>query len=237
MPRGELMKHFIEHKNLGLILPKQSKNDWGALVSSSVIGHKSVSAYDINTLFPLYLYAEDGDRVPNLDREIVGKIQSVVGDTAPEDVFDYVYAVLYAPSYRTKYQEFLKSDFPRVPYPTDKDTFWKLVPLGTRLRELHLLTHPDIRQAITTFPEAGDDIVSKLSYKNGRVYINEDQYWDGVPEAVWNFYVGGYQPAQKYLKDRKDKKLTSDEFANYERMIVSLNETIKVMAGIDEVMK
>jgi hypothetical protein len=112
-----------------------------------------------------------------------------------------------------------------------------LVELGRHLRELHLLTHSDIRKAITTFPVSGDDIVSKPSFKNSKVYINDEQYWDGVPEEVWNFYVGGYQPAQKYLKDRKDKKLSSEEFANYEKMIVSLNETIKVMTEIDKHIK
>jgi len=239
--RKKVMRHLLQEVNLGLNIARQVKagSTWQhTLVSSGLVESSYVSnkTSEIGTLCPLYLYAEDGDKVSNLDKDIVCSLNTIVGETTPEDVLDYVYAVLHSPEYRTKYVEFLKSDFPRVPYPTDKETFWQLVPLGTRLRELHLLTHPDIRQAITTFPEAGDDTVTKPAYKDGRVHINDTQYWDGVPEAVWNFYVGGYQPAQKYLKDRKDKKLTSDEFANYERMIASLNETIKVMTEIDKVM-
>ena len=238
--RKKVMQHLLDGNNIALMFRRAVHKDTYGLtfVVDRVVRADNYGDFSSLPQFaPLYLIAEDGDKVPNLDTDIVAAIQAVAGETTPEDILDYIYAFLHAPSYREKYAELLKSDFPRVPYPNDKETFWKLVPLGTRLRELHLLTHPDIRQAITTFPEAGDDIVSKLAYKNGRVYINEDQYWDGVPEAVWNFYVGGYQPAQKYLKDRKDKKLTSDEFANYERMVVSLNETIKVMTEIDEVMK
>jgi predicted helicase len=238
--RKKVMQHLLDGNNIALMFRRAVHKDTYGLtfVVDRVVRADNYGDFSSLPQFaPLYLIAEDGDKVPNLDTDIVAAIQAVAGETTPEDILDYIYAFLHAPSYREKYAELLKSDFPRVPYPNDKETFWKLVPLGTRLRELHLLTHPDIRQAITTFPEAGDDTVTKPAYKDGRVYINEDQYWDGVPEAVWNFYVGGYQPAQKYLKDRKDKKLTSDEFANYERMIVSLNETIKVMTEIDEVMK
>jgi predicted helicase len=236
--RKNVMQHFTHKANLGLCTIRINKeNTYSSVFVSDSIIDARVSDRFTTFLCPLYLYAEDGDKVANLDSDIVAEINNVAGVTIPENILDYVYAVLHSPDYRTEYQEFLKSDFPRVPYLNDKETFWKLVPLGTHLRELHLLTHPDIRQAITTFPEAGDDTVTKPAYKDGRVHINDTQYWDGVPEAVWNFYVGGYQPAQKYLKDRKDKKLTSDEFANYERMIVSLNETIKVMTEIDEVMQ
>lgn len=201
-----------------------------------------LSAKDNSYVLPLYLYTDSGERVANLDAEMVRGIEGVVGTTTPEDILDYVYAVLHSPSYRTKYQEFLKGDFPRVPYPgtesgISKEVFWELVAHGRHLRELHLLTHSAVRQSITTFPESGTDTVEKLAYRNNRVYINDTQYWDGVPEAVWNFYIGGYQPAQKYLKDRKGRKLTSDEFENYERMIVSLNETIKIMKAIDTLWK
>jgi hypothetical protein len=112
--------------------------------------------------------------------------------------------------------------------------FFGLVADGRHFRGLHLLTDPAVRQPITAFPNTGSDVVEKLSYKNGRVYINDEQYWDGVPEAVWKFYIGGYQPAQKYLKDRKGQKLSNSEMENYEQMIVSLHETFKVMASIDK---
>jgi predicted helicase len=164
-------------------------------------------------------------------------IESVVGTTTPEDILDYVYVVLHSPAYRSKYGEFLKSDFPRVPYPSNREEFCKLVPLGTKLRNLHLLTATEVRQPITSFPIVGSNEVIKPIWKGGKVYINETQYWNGVPEAVWNFYIGGYQPAQKYLKDRKGRTLTTPEFENYEKIIVSLTETINVMREIDKVLK
>ncbi|MBX2866912.1 N-6 DNA methylase [Candidatus Kaiserbacteria bacterium] len=239
-PRYKVMQHLLGKDNIAMLFSRQgfaaNPNEYDTVFVSNSIVDLNIYRRGGQAVCPLYLYAEDGDKVPNLDKKIVAYIDAIAGDTTPEDVFDYVYAVLHAPSYRIKYQEFLKSDFPRVPYPENKDIFWKLVVNGRHLRELHLLNHPDIRNAITIFPEAGDDTVKKPVYKNGRVYINDTQYWDGVPEVVWNFYIGGYQPAQKYLKDRRNKKLTSEEFSNYEKMIVSLNETIKVMDSIDKVL-
>lgn len=238
--RGKVMKHYLSGDNMGLIWVQRSpdKNQSPYIFVSKypcVNGTIRSDSVSIDTTAPLYLYAENGKKVPNLNFKIVQEIEVIVGTTTPEDILDYVYAVLHSPSYRTKYSEFLKSDFPRVPHPDNKEEFWKLVELGRHLRELHLLTHSSIQNRITTFPEGGTDIVVKPSYKNNRVYINDVQYWDGVPKEVWEFYVGGYQPAQKYLKDRKDKKLTTAEFENYEKMIVSLSETIKVMKEIDNV--
>lgn len=183
---------------------------------------------------PLYLF-KDGDKVSNLDDSITKKICEVAGNVKPEDIFDYVYTYLHSPNYRKKYSEFLKSDFPRVPYPQNKESFWKAVELGSELRNIHLFKSAVLKGLITTFPESGSDTVEKISYKNNRVYINDTQYWEGVSKAVWEFYIGGYQPAQKYLKDRKGKKLTSSEFENYEKMIVALSETIKIMEEIDKV--
>jgi predicted helicase len=239
-PVEKIAKHFHKIENLALITSRQGgeahKEDWTTLFISKGLIDLNFNRRGGANSFPLYLY-ENGEKVPNLDRKIVKEIGSVVGTTAPEDILDYVYAVLHSPAYREKYGEFLKTDFPRVPYPTDKEEFWKLVPLGTKLRNLHLLTDPQINRPITSFPVAGSDVVEKPIWKGWKVYINDEQYWDGAPEAVWNFYIGGYQPAQKYLKDRKGRTLTTPEFENYEKMIVSLNETIKVMAEIDTVFK
>jgi hypothetical protein len=225
-------------QNTALLFKRQGKQNFSYVFLTNKITESCMfeSAYANNSVAPLYLY-ENGEKIPNLNGEIAREVESVVGRTTPEDMLDYVYAVLHSPSYRAKYGEFLKQDFPRVPYPKNKELFWKLVAHGRHLRELHLLTHPAVRKPITSFPEAGTDTIEKPVFKNGRVYINETQYWDGVPEAVWNFYIGGYQPAQKYLKDRKGRKLTTAEFENYERMIVALNETIKVMQEIDQVFK
>lgn len=153
----------------------------------------------------------------------------------PLDLLDYIYAVLHSPAYREKYKEFLKIDFPRVPYPKDQDTFWQLVNLGGELREIHLLESPVVEKYITQYPVNGDNIVTKPSFKNNRVYINTDQYFDKVPEVAWNFYIGGYQPAQKWLKDRKDRQLSFDDIMHYQKIIVALNETDRIMKLIDEI--
>jgi len=189
-------------------------------------------------------------RTPNLNTAIVKQIAENLGLTftnekettentfAPIDILDYIYAVLHSPSYREKYKEFLKIDFPRVPYPC-KDakycvsTFWQLVKLGGELRQIHLLENPVVEKFITEYPVDGNHTVTKPIYINGKVYINENQYFDKVPEVAWNFYIGGYQPAQKWLKDRKDRKLEFDDILHYQKIIVALTETDKLMKEID----
>jgi predicted helicase len=197
-------------------------------------------------------------RTPNLDMEIVKKIGKAIKskfepdldlriyeppaegwdhtiEFGPVDILDYIYAVLHSPAYREKYKEFLKIDFPRVPYPKDKDTFWKLSELGGEIRRLHLMESVDTDKYITQYPEDGDNLVGKPVYKDGRVYINDTQYFDGVPQVAWEFYIGGYQPAQKWLKDRKDRKLEYDDILHYQRIIVALTETDRLMKEIDQI--
>ncbi len=159
---------------------------------------------------------------------------------APIDVLDYIYAVLHSPTYREKYKEFLKIDFPKIPYPKDSKTFWELVALGSQIRQIHLLESATVEEYITEFNIDGDCVVSKPSFvissavekKVGKVYINETQYFENVPELAWNFYIGGYQPAQKWLKDRKDRKLEFDDIAHYQKIIVALFETDRLMKEI-----
>lgn len=186
--------------------------------------------------YQLALYRKgllENEKIPNLNKEIWKKINEIVGETTPENILDYIYAALHSPSYREKYKEFLKTDFPRVPYPDNKEKFWRLVELGTKLRDLHLMVSPEVNELITTFPESGSDEVEKIIYKDGNVYINSVQYFGNVPEVAWNFYIGGYQPAQKYLKDRKGKKLSNDEIEHYQKIIKVLFETDKITKEID----
>ena len=199
---------------------------------SEVIFLSSITASNAINI-PLYLYTEDGTRVPNLKMEFIGELEKVVGKIAPENVFDYIYAILHSPSYCEKFKEFLKVDFPRVPYPKDGKSFKGLVALGLELRTLHLLESPKVNQFIITYPVSGSDTVEKLDYKDGKVFFNKEQHFGDVPESSWNFYVGGYQPAQKCLKDRKNRTLTNADIEHYQKLIVALKETDRIMKEID----
>jgi len=191
------------------------------------------SASDQTYVFPLYLYTDETSRTTNLKKEIVSEIENACGKIFPENLFNYIYAILHSPNYREKYKEFLKIDFPRVPYPKDTKTFKKLVAFGAELRSLHLLESPKVNQFITTYPIAGSDTVDKLAYKNGKVFINTEQYFGNVPEVIWNFYIGGYQPARKWLKDRKKRVLKNTDIEHYQKIIVALTETDRIMKEID----
>jgi predicted helicase len=238
-PGAKVFFHIFRKENICLLTCRQqSTYDFQhILVTSSLSDICAISSQTKETgyAFPLYLYAADGSKVPNLDRTIWKKINEVAGETTPEDVFDYIYAVLHSPTYRETYKEFLKIDFPRIPYPKSKETFDKLVTFGRHLRELHLLTHPSVHEYITTFPENGANMIDKKypEYKEGNVRINASQYFGNVPREVWDFYIGGYQPAQKWLKDRCGRTLTDAEIDHYQQMIVSMNETIKIMNQIN----
>ena len=201
-------------------------------------------------------------RMPNLNTEIVKQIAEKLGlgfvpekevegnvcfvnspeirddfktTFAPIELLDYIYAVLHSPTYREKYKEFLKIDFPRVPYPKDADTFWQLVRLGGEIRQIHLLESLTVENYITQYPVDGDNVVIKPSYETGKVYINDTQYFDSVPQIAWDFYIGGYQPAQKWLKDRKGRKLEFDDILHYQKIIVALSETDRLMKEIDKI--
>jgi len=296
IPRGDsrhgLMRNIILG-SIGLICFRQSRNNdinnfW---ITKWSVSKDIISSLDSATIFPLYSYLEQKDqqslkfldsRSPNLNIEILKQFSDRVGLTftpekeqtptsfAPIDILDYIYAVLHSPTYREKYKEFLKIDFPRVPYPKDADTFWQLVKLGGELRQLHLLESPVVSQLITTYPVGGDNVVVKPWYEAepmldpgcwmldagsqtadggsqipdnsqianhtsqiGKVWINETQYFAGVPLVAWEFYIGGYQPAQKWLKDRKGRVLNFEDILHYQKVIVALAETGRVMGEID----
>ena len=142
---------------------------------------------------------------------------------------------MHSLSYREKYKEFLKIDFPRVPYPNNQDSFWQLVKLGGKIRNLHLLESETVEDYITQYPIQGSNEVVKPLFKDGRVYINDEQYFDNVPQLAWEFYIGGYQPAQKWLKDRKGRELSFEDIMHFQKIIVSLTETYRLMKEIDKV--
>ena len=234
--RREVMQNF-SLGNIGLVTGRTDKNPFysSVFISKSItetkLGESSTQSY----VFPLYVYEQDGAKFPNFNREIYNKIISgFETKVEPENILDYVYAVLYSPSYREKFQELLKIDFPRVPYPKDKKQFLALAKLGQELRELHLLESPKVSERITTYSIVGDDKIEKIEYKGDKVYINKTQYFGGVPKEAWQFYIGGYQPAQKWLKDRKGRALSAADISHYQKIIVALNETIRVMSEIDK---
>jgi len=256
-----IMKNFLNNNNFGLLVGKKGlvvgSMPWNlSFITKNVADFNLFYRGGIN-LFPLYLsknisksneiFDNSIERIPNLNIEIVNKIaeklvltftneKETAKDTfAPIDILDYIYAVLHSPTYREKYKEFLKIDFPRVPYPKDTTTFWKLVKLGGEIREIHLLESPVVEKFITQYPIDGDNLVVKTKYENGKVYINDTQYFANVPEVAWNFYIGGYQPAQKWLKDRKDRKLEFEDILHYQKIIVALAETDRLMKEIDKI--
>ena len=247
-PSFDTMKHMF-NDNIALLVPRQTSNDFKHVFVSKLPTDCNLTStakkFGSAPIFPLYLYPDSKDlfatneRVPNLKQEIVDKLGTVIGRRlgdkgfAPEDLLDYIYAVLHTPQYRETYKEFLKIDFPRVPYPKDAKHFDALVKQGAILRGLHLLESDDVDTFITSYPNDGDNIVGKPKYENGKVWLNGIQYFDGVPEVAWQFYIGGYQPAQKWLKDRIGRRLDFEDIRHYQRMIVALTRTAEVMAVLD----
>jgi predicted helicase len=163
-------------------------------------------------------------------------VTSVVNKTfSPIDLFDYIYAVLHSPAYRETYREFLKIDFPRIPYPVDQKSFWKLVKIGGKLRLLHLLEDPVFEHIDKEAVTSNNVKIGKISFYDGKVFINKDFCFDDVTQAAWDFYIGGYQPAQKQLKDRKGQVLKDEDIKHYRKIVFALTETARVMGEIDKV--
>ena len=199
-----------------------------------------------SAVFPLYFYTAKGDlvesRQTNIDPKLYAKLQSLAthltrGKPNEQAVFNYIYGVLHWPIYRRAYAEFLKIDFPRIPWPTSPDQFWSIADNGDLLRGLHLMEPEAIGETPYKFEGQGDFVVTKPEYRDGKVWINQNQNFAGVPEVSWHFYIGGYQPAQKWLKDRKKRTLSFENILHYQRIIKILAETDRIMKTIDLTMK
>ncbi len=228
----------------------------------------STTSREANQVFPLYLYPTEKEkalgatgRVPNFSKEFIGEFSNQLGlefkyevgtlndevktnsslHFSPEDVFAYAYAVFHSPTYRSRYAEFLKIDFPRLPLTSDTELFRKLCTLGAELVALHLLESVDALPAF--HPSATADGTDKTvaagfpKYEGGKVLINKTTWFDGVPAEVWNFHIGGYQVCHKWLKDRKGRTLSAEDIAHYGKITVALEATIRLMAEIDEVIE
>ncbi len=192
-----------------------------------------------------------GGRRANLAPEFVRAFAAKLGMTwvadgkgdrrqtfGPEDVFAYLYAIFHAPTYRERYAEFLKIDFPRLPLTSNAELFRALCALGDELVRLHLL-EGEI-QPFTRYPVKGNNVVESVRYTDpqpdgtpGRVWINKTQYFEDVPPEAWAFHIGGYQVCQKWLKDRKGRALSYDDQRHYQQMVAALAATIRLMEEID----
>jgi predicted helicase len=253
--RKEVMRHMMQ-ENISLCAMRQVSLDekyTHFLASQYMVDNRTfLSSKGIVQQLPLYIYSDEPketlgekaskpERAPNFTDEFLQAIKETLGkEPTPEEIFYYIYAVLYSPTYRTRYEEFLEYDFPRVPLTSDKDLFKTLCRLGSELVSLHLMESPELDNLITDFKGEGDNVVDaigKNSYKNGKLKINKTQYFEGIPEEVYNFHIGGYQVCQKWLKDRKGRKLTEEEIEHYQKIVVGLNETIRIMEEIDKVIE
>jgi predicted helicase len=259
-PRPEVMRHILVGENKGLVVDRTTSVDipfTHVFTTRFPIDVRVLPDYGgAPFVFPLYLYPAEGEmqfdggkRRSNLKPDFATDVSDKLGlefiedgrgdleeTFGPEDIFNYAYAIFHSPTYRSRYAEFLKIDFPRLPMTSDKELFRLLAAKGAELVALHLMESPVLNNLVTRYPVTGDNSVEKVTYdaNNQRVYINKTQYFEGVPPEVWNFHIAGYQVCQKWLKDRKGRTLTYDELTHYQKVIVALKETIRLMATIDE---
>ena len=260
-PRIEVMQHMLLGDNLGLITVRQVAEGIfsHALVTESIIDNRlTLSNKGYAQLFPLYLYPNTDNpqqsttkeqRRPNFSDEFLTEITNKLGYTpTPEAIFYYIYAIFHSPTYRTRYAEFLKIDFPRVPLTSSDQLFRKLGEYGEELVALHLMKSPKLDQHLTQIIDKGGEFVVDAGHpkflpsptgrgaggEGGEVIINKKgDGFTGIPKSVWNFYVGGYQVCHKWLKDRKGRQLSPEDLNHYQKIIVSLSETMQIMKAID----
>lgn len=247
---------YMLKENIALLAVRNTRRDMSNnyFVANTLVDKDGISSFDNCRFYPLYIYKESmgkEERIVNFNKDLYDSIAKGLnylpcyddnvlidptsdysGVLYPQDLFDYIYAVLYSPSYRERYKEFLKIDFPRIPYPTDWEKFRDLVEKGEELRHLHLMEDLPHSTGVS-FPVGGTLQVDCFRWEQNRVYINSEQYFEGVPESAWDFYIGGYQPAQKWLKDRKGMTLSFEDVKHYQRIIYVLQQTERVMQEID----
>lgn len=250
------MRHMLAGDNLGLIAMRQvslDENYSHFLITQNAIDNRVfVSSKGIGQLFPLYLHPDENKHYlfsavnpekteANLNPRLTAALCSTYGkEPPPEDIFHYIYAVLYAPTYRERYVEFLKTDFPRVPFTADKGLFDDLAGIGNKLVDLHLLKSAELDSPGVRFDGKGENQVAasrkkgfQYSEEEQRVYINTEQYFHPVPPEVWSYQIGGYQVLEKWLKDRKGRELSLVDIRHYCKVVRALQLTIEIQLQID----
>ncbi len=258
MPRPNVMRNMLAGGNLALHVCRQTVSEtWQhCLVTNGITDDCYVSnkTRERGYTFPLYLYptadssgtsdsAEPGlsNRQLNLSPKLVTALEEAHGGApSPEEIFHYIYAVLYAPSHREKYEEFLRTDFPRIPFTADRELFAELAALGARLVDLHLLRSPELDLPNCRFEGQGDAVVARTKAQGfrydpdeQRLYINRTQYFGPIPEEVYEYRIGGYQVCDKWLKDRKERRLELDDIRAYCRMVTALGGTLTIQQQVD----
>jgi len=261
------MKHLLR-PNLALLAKRQARDEeynWFFVTNGLVVnGLFSIDNKGREQVFPLYLYDDDrssqhaliAGRRLNFSTEFLSELSRNLGaqrestfqlpdGVVPEEVFQYIYAIFHSPTYRTRYAEFLKIDFPRVPLTSNLDLFRALAALGGELVTLHLMESPALARKMLFYDGPEWPRVEKVSYGDEFVWLDKacTYGFDGMPEAVWNFRIGGYQVCEKWLKDRGPKKgqpgrlLSPEDIDHYQRIVVALHETIRLMGEIDGVIE
>ena len=259
--RKNLMVHHLRGPNLAILTGRQNKGATIShfFATSAMSEMKTAENSVQSTHLPLYLYPEEGSLDQtirlNLDPKLYAAIcaaagidladqanpdddfRAASGDARPSEVkvFDYIYGVLHSPVYRQTYAEFLKIAFARIPYPASPEVFAHISAKGEALRRLHLMEAPAIGETPYPYHGEGDDVVASgfPKFEGGKVQINRDQYFADVPELAWSFHIGGYQPAQKWLKDRRGRALSWDDIGHYQKIVKILSETDRVMKEIE----
>ena len=259
--RFAVMRHMLKGRNLGLITvrkaPPQSLCNY-FFVSRFLVSNGAIRSdnQSIDTIFPLWLYGGSSSELidrgptPNFAPPFLTAFEARLGlqtsspdqfhkIVSPESLFAYIYAVFFSLTYRARYAEFLKVDFPRLPLTSSLELFRSLAKLGGELVSLHLMESPKLEKYITKYVGKGDSEVAKghPRYSGGTVLINPTKGFTGVPEDVWNFHIGGYQVCEKWLKDRRGRVLSDEDIAHYQKVVVALKETIRLMAEIDQVIE
>ena len=242
-PRAEVMHHMLAGKNLGLVLPRRVEYPgiWRhAFITHHLVEHVAVSLKTIDYCFPLYLYSSKNnpkltsERKPNLADWLLPKLRAAYGfRPSPEQVLAYVYAVLYSPTYRKKYAEQLRTDFPRVPWTAEGKLFRQMAKLGQRLIGLHLLDSPELDPPVAKYQGQGNDLIQQVQYDETtqRLFINPDNYFEPISPPIWTYQIGGYQVLAKYLKDRKGRRL--DDPVRYLRIATAIARTLELQGQID----
>jgi hypothetical protein len=256
--QSNVMSHMLRGANIGLIATRQTKETWGVMVTRRPIAHKAVSAYDVSSLFPLLIQPESGtlnistEATPNLSPSFLRTLAATLNipqqgahglptDLTPEVIFQYTYAVFYSLGYRSRYAGFLKKEYPRLPLVRDLGLFHNLALLGGELIALHLLESPLLDTPRTKFIGSAKRVIEKISYADETVYIDKAHTagFVGVPLAVWEFHIGGYQVCDKWLEDRRKagRALSADDIDHYHKIIVALTETIRLTQEIDDMIE